>query len=101
MSIGAANPEKAPEIKVIHQAKYAAKKALAAFFLEPVHYLFYGTLAGVIICLFFSVRLPWQLYTILVFLGIFKLVKKYQPMVMAELPPQTPSKKEDVTTTSK
>lgn len=65
------------ESKPITRVKIAAKKAVAKYFEHPIHYLFYGTLAAVIVGLFFGLHFQWQIYLILSILAGIKLFQFY------------------------
>jgi len=59
------------------KAVTATKKIATAFFFDPVHYLFYTSLTGLIFGLFLNIRFTWQLYAIVAALGVVKAVKHF------------------------
>lgn len=61
------------QIGVIGQTKYIVKESMKEFFINPVHYLFYGSLSATIIGLLIGVTFQWQLYAVVLLLGVFKL----------------------------
>ena len=56
----------------------SAKKFTTAFFEKPIDYIFYGSLIGIIIGLFFGVTFSWILYAIVSALTIIKLYGYYK-----------------------
>lgn len=65
--MGPQKPEKF-EVAKFERVLGTIKRAQEAYFKDPVHYLFYGSLTLVIVTLFFNYKLPWQLYGILTIL---------------------------------
>ena len=61
------------EVGLIDKTRYVAGKALTAFFVSPVHYLFYGLLSLTSIGLLLGREFSWQLYAILITLGLVKV----------------------------
>lgn len=60
------------------RVKIGAKKTIVKYFESPLHYLFYGTFALVVIGLFIGIHLQWQLYAILIGLAIVKIFNHYK-----------------------
>ena len=80
MSIGPTPKEDDAFIQTPTQkAVNATKKVAEAFFFDPVHYLFYGSLTGIIIGLFFHITFSWELYAITLVLGAIELFRHLNP----------------------
>jgi hypothetical protein len=74
MSIGPKTKEsRGIEIGFMNHTKYIVKETFNAFFIDPVHYLFYGSLSLTIIGLLLGRRFQWQLYAAVILLGAFKM----------------------------
>lgn len=58
----------------LERVKVTVKKTAEKYFNDPLHYLLYGSLAGITIGLFFNIHFPWQLYA---FLMIFTGIKTF------------------------
>lgn len=56
----------------------STKLFTAEFFARPTHYLFWGTLTGIIIGLFCGLSFSWPLYTIVGLLGINQFYDVYK-----------------------
>ena len=67
------------ETTVFNRIQNTVKVATAEYFVKPLYYLFYGTLAVVILALTSGADLPWQLYALL---GILAGVEVYQHFKM-------------------
>lgn len=70
------------EIKpsIAQTVKRGTKKIVDAYFTDPIHYLLYGSLAGLLIGLFFNVQFPLALYVLVGVLALIKTIihfKKY------------------------
>lgn len=77
MSIGPIDEkDKDLNISIVSQMQYSAKKLTAAFFVDPVYYLFYGSLTGLVIGLFVGMNFSWQFYTVVCGLGLAELGTK-------------------------
>jgi len=74
MSIGPkTKKDQGIQVSVVNQTKYIVKETFNSFFADPVHYLFYGSLSATIIGLLIGVTFQWQLYAVVLLLGVFKL----------------------------
>ncbi len=82
MSIGAA--ERKEEIfkeSTKHKAQVALKKTLAAYFENPIHYLFYTVLPMTAVGLFFNMEFPVMYY---ILFGLIAIAKAAQAINASE-----------------
>ena len=70
MSMGPKNEAEKVELSRFNRVSYITKKVVISYFKEPLYFLFYGTLTGVIISLLVGHRLPFELYIILAGLAV-------------------------------
>jgi hypothetical protein len=85
MSIGPTLPEDSFKTSVPARASLAAKKTLSAFYGDPLHYIFYGSLTGIILGLFLKKSFPLELYAILLLLAAVKLYRFYKPSKLQDI----------------
>ena len=57
---------------------YSAKKAVEGFFIKPIIYLLYGSVACVMIGLLFKQSFPMPLYVIIAILGLIRMYDVYK-----------------------
>ena len=63
MSIGPkTKEEEGLKTGIIQSLQYSAKKFTETYFNDPIHYLFYGSLAGLVIGLLLNQDFSWKFY---------------------------------------
>ena len=72
MSMGPEIKEEIIETSKIEKAFISTKKTTEVFFKDPIHYIFYISLAVIIGSLFFGKSYSWELYVIVFSLGAIK-----------------------------
>lgn len=73
MSIGPQQKDESLNTSVVNRLQYSAKKLTETFFVDPVHYLFYGSLTLLIIGLFCNKEFQWQFYAVVILLALTEL----------------------------
>ena len=64
-------------VSLFDRTTYQIKKAVEKYFIDPLKYLFYGSLTITILGLFFGMKFSWQYYVILFMLGFIEGYKSY------------------------
>lgn len=72
MSMGPRPKESSVEIGNLNKVQHTVKKMTESYFVNPIHYLFYGFLFAMMAGLFFGMNFPLSLYLFLIGLGASK-----------------------------
>ncbi len=75
MSIGPKVKDAGTEISVANKLQYSAKQLTSTFFSDPLYYIFYGSLSGLVVGLLSNTKFSYQLYTVVILLGVINLFK--------------------------
>lgn len=76
MSVGPSKPQPHFEVSRMDRIQNATKKIIVEYFENPLRYLFYISLTGLVVSLFFHRNLPWEYYLITVLLGGLEIKKE-------------------------
>lgn len=76
MSIGPITKDENFNTSIVNRIQYSAKRLTESFFIEPIHYLFYGSLTALLIGLFVGMEFSWKFYIIVSSLGLAELATK-------------------------
>lgn len=75
MSISASPKPEQFETKPLDKARAVVTKSTAVFFKNPLHYIFFTGLAGLVIGLMFGVKFRPELYAILLILAVVQFIR--------------------------
>ena len=70
--MGPTNESGEVKVSVLARIKHDVKKAIQVYFDKPLHYIFYSSLALLLIALLLGVNVSWQFYLILIILAYFQ-----------------------------
>lgn len=73
MSMGPSNEYGEQKVSVIARIKHDVKRAIQIYFDKPLHYIFYTSLALLMIALLFGVKVHYPYYIILALLAVKEL----------------------------
>lgn len=79
MSVGPSEKDGVIKISPAARVEYATKKALSAFFENPLFYILYSSLAMLLIGLFLGMHFAWEFYVIVGILAIREGAIAYFP----------------------
>lgn len=74
MSIGPSMKEENINATPLQKASHSVKKTISVFFLNPLHYIFYSSLVGIIVGLFFNIVFSFTLYCTVGILGLIEMI---------------------------
>lgn len=77
MSMGPNEEELQIKTAVFDRVTNIVKKTTELYFENPLHYLFYTTLLGMVVALLLNKQLPWQLYFATSVFGTIQLYRYF------------------------
>ena len=63
-----------PQLSIFNRLQYKVEKAVENYFLNPIHYLTFGSVGLIIVGLFLGMEFSWEFYGVV---GILSAIKTY------------------------
>ncbi len=76
------SPQTKPIVEVtgvFEKMNISVKKTLSAYFVDPLHYIFYVALSALMIGLFFGHEFSWEFHVAFFAVGCLKVIRFYKP----------------------